>query len=440
MRGINTKAQLADTEAVLQQRLRKAALDAGVTMIAPDTVFLSADTKIASDVTIEPYVVIGPRGGASRVRPGSACRGRRAKSGTPARCRRRQRPGRRRGRFPRPDLASGSHERGRAPFAARPRDRAGRRGYLHLCPGAGPAGVVLPLGIARWCWRRARWSGRSRPGSVSWTAGSPRGWYSPSMPAATRCGARSSWTTGRTTTACGSAAPRPGRSRRRRPAPRSVWLGGSVSRSAAQYPGKPRWPPRPRTATWRRTRARERRGRLRAGLLRVRGRGASVLLTLLRAVGQLSRDDLPTRAGHAGWPTAVPDAQCLGPERLQFGVTLDVPRPVSGRPRPCLGRSLSAAPRPVDPPVARARAEPRVAFSFTATAWCFPPSSPRSDGRGVVIRCYNPGDRPARGSVAFGAPARAAVRVERRRARMRTGACSPPIGAGAGLVGRRARS
>jgi bifunctional UDP-N-acetylglucosamine pyrophosphorylase/glucosamine-1-phosphate N-acetyltransferase len=60
VRGINTKAQLAETEAVLQQRLRKTALDAGVTMIAPDTVFLSADTKIGSDVTIEPYVVIGP--------------------------------------------------------------------------------------------------------------------------------------------------------------------------------------------------------------------------------------------------------------------------------------------------------------------------------------------------------------------------------------------
>ncbi len=60
MRGINTKAQLAETEAVLQQRLRKAALDAGVTMIAPDTVFLSADTRFGSDVTIEPYVVFGP--------------------------------------------------------------------------------------------------------------------------------------------------------------------------------------------------------------------------------------------------------------------------------------------------------------------------------------------------------------------------------------------
>ena len=41
VRGINTKAQLAEAEAVLQQRLRAAALDAGVTMIAPETVFLS---------------------------------------------------------------------------------------------------------------------------------------------------------------------------------------------------------------------------------------------------------------------------------------------------------------------------------------------------------------------------------------------------------------
>jgi bifunctional UDP-N-acetylglucosamine pyrophosphorylase/glucosamine-1-phosphate N-acetyltransferase len=57
VRGINTKAQLADAEAVLQQRLRRAALDAGVTMVAPETVFLSADTTFGRDVVIEPYVV-----------------------------------------------------------------------------------------------------------------------------------------------------------------------------------------------------------------------------------------------------------------------------------------------------------------------------------------------------------------------------------------------
>src|SRR5262245_25895149 len=57
--GINTKAQLAAAEEVSQQRLRQTALDSGVTMIAPETVFLSADTKLGKDVVIEPYVVFG---------------------------------------------------------------------------------------------------------------------------------------------------------------------------------------------------------------------------------------------------------------------------------------------------------------------------------------------------------------------------------------------
>ncbi|MEA2938087.1 MAG: bifunctional UDP-N-acetylglucosamine pyrophosphorylase / glucosamine-phosphate N-acetyltransferase, partial [Alphaproteobacteria bacterium] len=60
VRGINTKAQLAETEAVLQQRLRQAALEAGVTLVAPETVFLSADTRFGRDVVVEPYVVFGP--------------------------------------------------------------------------------------------------------------------------------------------------------------------------------------------------------------------------------------------------------------------------------------------------------------------------------------------------------------------------------------------
>ncbi|MDO9412706.1 MAG: bifunctional UDP-N-acetylglucosamine diphosphorylase/glucosamine-1-phosphate N-acetyltransferase GlmU [Pseudolabrys sp.] len=60
VRGINTKAQLAETEAVLQTRLRNAAMEAGVTLVAPETVFLSSDTKLGRDVTIEPNVVFGP--------------------------------------------------------------------------------------------------------------------------------------------------------------------------------------------------------------------------------------------------------------------------------------------------------------------------------------------------------------------------------------------
>ena len=44
--GINTKAQLAAAESVTQQRLRAAAMEAGVTLVSPDTVHFSADTKL----------------------------------------------------------------------------------------------------------------------------------------------------------------------------------------------------------------------------------------------------------------------------------------------------------------------------------------------------------------------------------------------------------
>src|SRR5215470_11816430 len=60
VRGVNTQGQLAEADAVLQARLRAAAHEAGVTMVAPDTVYLCADTKLGRDVTIEPYVVFGP--------------------------------------------------------------------------------------------------------------------------------------------------------------------------------------------------------------------------------------------------------------------------------------------------------------------------------------------------------------------------------------------
>ena len=58
--GINTKSQLADAEDVMQWRLRDAAMEAGVTLISPETVFLNADTKFGRDVTVEPNVVFGP--------------------------------------------------------------------------------------------------------------------------------------------------------------------------------------------------------------------------------------------------------------------------------------------------------------------------------------------------------------------------------------------
>lgn len=57
--GVNSRAQLAEAEAILQGRLRRRALDGGVTLVAPETVFLSADTSFGRDVIVEPNVVFG---------------------------------------------------------------------------------------------------------------------------------------------------------------------------------------------------------------------------------------------------------------------------------------------------------------------------------------------------------------------------------------------
>ena len=58
--GINTRADLAKAEGVLQDQLRHAAMDGGATLIAPETVFLHHDTVLDEDVVIEPHVVFGP--------------------------------------------------------------------------------------------------------------------------------------------------------------------------------------------------------------------------------------------------------------------------------------------------------------------------------------------------------------------------------------------
>ena len=44
-----------------QEKLRKFFIKSGVKMIGPETVFFSKDTKIGKNVTINPYVVIGPK-------------------------------------------------------------------------------------------------------------------------------------------------------------------------------------------------------------------------------------------------------------------------------------------------------------------------------------------------------------------------------------------
>ncbi|MEM6658544.1 MAG: bifunctional UDP-N-acetylglucosamine diphosphorylase/glucosamine-1-phosphate N-acetyltransferase GlmU [Pseudomonadota bacterium] len=58
--GVDSRADLAAADAAFQARARAELLDLGVTLMAPDTVYLAADTVIGRDTVIEPNVVFGP--------------------------------------------------------------------------------------------------------------------------------------------------------------------------------------------------------------------------------------------------------------------------------------------------------------------------------------------------------------------------------------------
>ncbi len=113
--------------------------------------------------------------------------------------------------------------------------------------------------------------------------------------------------------------------------------------------------------------------------------GGDLLVTLLRCVGQLSRNDLSTRPGHAGWPTPTPGAQCLGRERIQLALT-----PVGTGDIAALWEDAFVSPRaiwlrqasPLDPAAIDLRLEgDGLVFSALKPA--------EGDARRLVFRCYN---------------------------------------------------
>ena len=58
--GVNSRAELAHLELDWQRRRREEALDQGATLVDPESVWFSHDTKLGRDCTIEPHVVFGP--------------------------------------------------------------------------------------------------------------------------------------------------------------------------------------------------------------------------------------------------------------------------------------------------------------------------------------------------------------------------------------------
>ncbi len=115
-----------------------------------------------------------------------------------------------------------------------------------------------------------------------------------------------------------------------------------------------------------------------------------LLVTLLRAFGQLSRADMPERPGHAGWPTPTPEAQCLGPFTARLAVRPhpagaldargDIERAAEAFHAPPLAamrRSLLALPAAVAGP------------SLQGEGLVFAAFKPAESGPAVVLRCYN---------------------------------------------------
>ena len=59
--GVDSRKGLAAAEARMQERLRRRLMEEGVTLVAPETVFLSHDTRIGRDSVVQPHCVFGPQ-------------------------------------------------------------------------------------------------------------------------------------------------------------------------------------------------------------------------------------------------------------------------------------------------------------------------------------------------------------------------------------------
>ncbi len=137
-----------------------------------------------------------------------------------------------------------------------------------------------------------------------------------------------------------------------------------------------------------------------------------VLLTLLRAIGDLSRGDLPTRPGHAAWPTAIPAAQCIGATRIDLALaavsTADLER---GDFLPHLWEDAFL---PLHPLWLRDASTLQVApldIALEGNGLVFSAVKPAQVGSPMVLRCYNATDRKAAGAWRFGTGVKTAHRV-----------------------------
>jgi len=122
------------------------------------------------------------------------------------------------------------------------------------------------------------------------------------------------------------------------------------------------------------------------------------LVTLLRAVGHLSRADLPTRPGHAGWPVATPMAQCHGVERLQLAIAPITDTELhAGTVLPELWEDLFLPVQGIWLRQATPLSLVPLDLRLEGYGLVFSGMKPAERGDGLVLRCYNATARPTAG-------------------------------------------
>ena len=124
----------------------------------------------------------------------------------------------------------------------------------------------------------------------------------------------------------------------------------------------------------------------------------TVAVTLVRAVGVLSRHDLPERPGHAGWPADTPLAQSIGAYRAELALALHGPDTPEQRDEvermaddvllPLVGATLRSNLR--DPSTAGGLELVGEGLAFSAVL-------PAREPGWVVLRCVNRRDTEVRG-------------------------------------------
>ena len=141
-------------------------------------------------------------------------------------------------------------------------------------------------------------------------------------------------------------------------------------------------------------------------------RRGDLLVTVLRGIGELSRNDLPTRPGHAGWPVAIPLAQCHGNDRLQFGIAPVTQTELEGGTAvPELWEDLFLPVRGVWLRQASPLSPAAIDLRLEGYGLVFSGMKPAEQGDGLVLRCYNATARPTAGLWHLGEPVSSAQRA-----------------------------